>query len=505
MRHHKLLYSSSYDRGLDILLYLWGDIRERYPDAELHICYGWGGFDARFKNNPERMQWKQDVEMLMDQEGVYHYGRVSKQELKALREKCGIWAYPTYFTEIFCINALEAQADGCVPVVCNFKHNGNYTALNETVKAGIKVEGNIRKPRTQEKFKKELLDLMGDKKRWEKLSKEGIEFAKQFTWDKQAKKWDREFKSKISKPFVSVLTPTIRKGFWNIMAYNLSKQTYDNFEWVVIDDYKEDRKKTMKKYCSKHGIKNWQYIRHTPQVKRKYALSSANNAGIKASKGELLVWLQDFVLIPTDGIERLVDIYRHHPYDFIAPVDTRHLPTIKPDTDSEDWFHGKIEVLGKQVYKNVRMKRKGIRYSDTVSDLELNYGAIPKKLIDDLNGFWEFYDDALGFDDTEIVYRGFELGARLVVDDTNVARCIDHWEALKDKPEELGKNRHKNFNDPRYFWMVDSMEENKLPVKRSQKIDNKLKLDYEIPDVSNPEKWMKDHLEEIINSWKGIL
>lgn len=483
---------------------MWGDVIEKYPDAQLHICYGWEGFDARFKNNPERMQWKADMQMLMQQKGIKHYGRVSKQELRALRDQCGIWAYPTYFTEIFCITAIECQAQGVVPVVCNFKDRGNYTALEETVKAGVKVEGNIRKPKVQEKFKEELLSLMGDKERWEELSEKGKKFAKKFTWDKQAKKWAKEFEKPVSKPMVSVLTPTIRKGFWNIMAHNLSNQTYDNFEWIVIDDYPENREEIMAKYCKKWGIENWQYIRHEPEVRRKFALSSANNAGIKASKGELLVWLQDFVIIPNDGIERIVDIYRHHPYDFIAPVDTRHLPAIEPDTDSEDWFHGELEVIGEQVYKNIRMKRKGIRKSETTTDLELNYGAIPKKLLEDLNGFWEFYDDALGWDDTEIVLRGFQLGAKVIIDDTNIARCLDHWEVLEDKPEQLGKDRDKHFNNPRYYWMKDEMEAGNLPVRRTQEIDNSLELNYQVPkDVENPENWMKQHLEEIIEKWKN--
>ncbi len=502
MRHHKLLYSSSYDRGLDILLFMWGDIKKKFPDAELHICYGWGGFDARFKNNPERMRWKAHVNMLMEQDGIVHHGRIGKQELKALRKKCGIWAYPTYFTEIFCITAVECQADGVVPVVCNFKDGKEYTALDETVKHGIKVKGNIRDKKTQEKFTKELLDLMGDKKRWKEMSQKGKRWAKKFHWSKIAKKWISEFEKPVSKPMVSVLTPSIRKGWWNIMAHNLSGQSYDNFEWIVIDDYPEDREDVMDKYCKKWEIENYQYIRHTPEVRRKFALASANNAGIRASKGELLIWLQDFVLIPNDGIERIVDLYRHHPYDFIAPVDTRLVPSIKPDTDNEDWFNGKLDIPGEIVYKNIRMKNKGIRYSDTVTDLELNYGAIPKKLLEDLNGFWEFYDDALGYDDTEIVYRGFELGARLVVDDTNAATCIDHWKALKNKPEELGKDRAFNLNDPRFYWMIDQMKEGKLPVKRTQKIDNNIDLSYKIPEVDKPEEWMKDHLEEIIQSWK---
>lgn len=109
MKQHTLLYASSYDRGLDVLLFLWPDIKRKYTDATLHIAYGWDLFMAVAHNNPERMAWKDTMDALMEQEGIVHHGRVGKEELKSIRDMCGIWAYPTTFTEINCITALEAQ------------------------------------------------------------------------------------------------------------------------------------------------------------------------------------------------------------------------------------------------------------------------------------------------------------------------------------------------------------------------------------------------------------
>ncbi|MCC7571448.1 hypothetical protein KO465_09065 [Candidatus Micrarchaeota archaeon] len=192
MKRHKLIYSSSYDRGLDILLFMWPDIKAKFPEATLDICYGWEGFLSRFKDNPERMKWYEHTSMMMNQEGITHHGRVGKDKLKELREKCGIWAYPTYFTEIFCITAIEMQESGVVPIVCNFKDKGHYTALDEVV-VGVKVEGQIRDPDIQKKFLSELLSLMADGNRWNELSQRGKKFAKDFTWDKQADKWVSEF------------------------------------------------------------------------------------------------------------------------------------------------------------------------------------------------------------------------------------------------------------------------------------------------------------------------
>ena len=43
---YAVIYGSSYDRGLEQLLEMWGDVKKEVPQAELHVCYGWNTFDA---------------------------------------------------------------------------------------------------------------------------------------------------------------------------------------------------------------------------------------------------------------------------------------------------------------------------------------------------------------------------------------------------------------------------------------------------------------------------
>ena len=89
MRNKKLFWGSSYDRGLENLLFIWPDIKEKHPDSELHICYGWDLFLKTNSNNPERMAWYERMRVAMDQDGVVHHGRVGKEELKKIRETEG--------------------------------------------------------------------------------------------------------------------------------------------------------------------------------------------------------------------------------------------------------------------------------------------------------------------------------------------------------------------------------------------------------------------------------
>jgi hypothetical protein len=85
MKQHNLYWASSYDRGLDILLFMWGDILEVYPDAQLHVTYGWDLFLKVASDNPERMEWYKRVNTLLGQKGITHYGRVGKDKLKQIK------------------------------------------------------------------------------------------------------------------------------------------------------------------------------------------------------------------------------------------------------------------------------------------------------------------------------------------------------------------------------------------------------------------------------------
>lgn len=497
MKQHKLIYASSYDRGLQHLLYIWPDIRKAYPDATLDIAYGWDLFDIVARVNPERMEWKERMISLMSQEGIKEHGRLNKSDLKKLRQSCGVWVYPTDFTEINCITALEMQNDGCVPVTMA------YAALRETVGCGVMVSGEIYDEDVLKKYLSELLALMGNEERWQSEVKKGKKFASDYDWTSISNKWIKEFNTKDESVKVSIITPTIRKGFWNIMANNIAKQSYKNIEWIIIDDYKEDRLHLAKKYAKQYKL-DIKYVKGKKRsIKRTYGLVNANNTGLQESSGELIVILQDFVLMPLDGVEQLVIQYKKTPNCLIAPVDMYVAPKIKPDIESEDWFHGSLDVCGDFIRQNLRIQNKGLRYTENPYDFEQNYGAIPKKIAEDLGGWYEFYDEGLGYDNTDIAFRALKAGYKIILDETNICVCVDHWEALKGTRENV-IGRARRLNDPRYIYATEMINQGKLPIKRTQEIDDKIELLYDIPETVKDEEmvsWIRANGPNIVNSW----
>jgi SAM-dependent methyltransferase len=120
---HRFVYASSPDRGLDVLLTWWPAILKKWKDAELHVFYGWNNYDQMMRMYPQMAVFKEHVQRLLAQPGVTMHGRIGQKELAAEFARSQFWLYPSIradgkdWEETFCITALEAQANGCIPIV----------------------------------------------------------------------------------------------------------------------------------------------------------------------------------------------------------------------------------------------------------------------------------------------------------------------------------------------------------------------------------------------------
>lgn len=185
---HRCIYPSTIDRGLDVLLGMWPSIRKEVPDAELHIYYGFVTYEALNRTNPERMRYlkfiKDSIKELEPQGVVYH-GRVDHETLADEFRKCDVWLYPTQFPEIHCITALKAQKAGAVPVTTN------YAALDETVKYGVKIDGDTYKDAVvQKRFVDEAIRVLKDDEYKESIRPDMAKWADENDWSNVAKRWD---------------------------------------------------------------------------------------------------------------------------------------------------------------------------------------------------------------------------------------------------------------------------------------------------------------------------
>jgi len=189
---HRFIYSSTPNRGLDVILeHMWDNIRRNIPDAELHTYYGFNTFYELEKHNPERMAWMKKMQELMKKPGVVNHGRVNQEDLAKDIMKSSYWLYPTYFPEIHCITACEMQAGGAIPIT------SGYAALAETVKNGITLEGDVYDPKYHKKYIDTVIEQV--KKDNSELRNKGIKDAKGFDWDNVADQWYDKIYGKKNK------------------------------------------------------------------------------------------------------------------------------------------------------------------------------------------------------------------------------------------------------------------------------------------------------------------
>lgn len=176
---YSCIYGSNYARGLDVLLNIWPNIRQRFPKATLDIYYGWQhwGLLSREKEADMRAQIA-----ALRAFGVQDHGKVGHEELQRAYERASFWTYPCTDLETFCITAIRAQLAGAMPVIIE------GSALSETVRHGFKCP-------SSEDYEKTLLQALQQAENitLEERKKMGEFILNEFTWEILAKKWAELF------------------------------------------------------------------------------------------------------------------------------------------------------------------------------------------------------------------------------------------------------------------------------------------------------------------------
>jgi glycosyltransferase involved in cell wall biosynthesis len=205
---YKVVYASSYDRGLVHLLEAWPRVKVKIPQASLTVFYGFQAARARafqlirpsWKSyrieNPIGF-WRYRRSMLAGMRRAYaqHLGRIGHLEVARQFLSAGIWAYPTAFPETSCITAMKAQAAGALPVVIP------SGAVDETVQFGAKTStsashypGGKIPPSVYEEWEELLIDNLRDPAKLEPVRAKMAAFARErFAWETIAREWSAEF------------------------------------------------------------------------------------------------------------------------------------------------------------------------------------------------------------------------------------------------------------------------------------------------------------------------
>ena len=143
---HRMIFASCPRRGLLPLCKIFARAREFVPDLTLAIFYGTDNMEKLADKLPHFKAMIPQLRAAADQPGVTWYGRVSQRQLYREMLVSGMWCYPNTFRETSCIQCMEMQAMGCVPIT------RPYAALGENVQWGSMIQGDPLDPLIQARY-----------------------------------------------------------------------------------------------------------------------------------------------------------------------------------------------------------------------------------------------------------------------------------------------------------------------------------------------------------------
>jgi len=152
-------------KRIDLLIKAFEMVRKKVKNAEL-----WLAGSGNWKNNEEI-------------KGLKYFGRVDEEKKKELLAKAWVFVTPS-MKEGWGITVIEANACGTPAIAYDVPGLRDSIVDGET---GLLVRENG----SVEKLAEVIVKVLVDKQLRERLSRNAIEWAKQFSWDSSAKKFEK--------------------------------------------------------------------------------------------------------------------------------------------------------------------------------------------------------------------------------------------------------------------------------------------------------------------------
>lgn len=176
-KENKIIFPSSPDRELKRAIQIVELAREKKPDLELHVYYG---FDNLEKYGLGALANELRA-MIAERPWIKYHGNVRQDILAGEMMEAAVWLYAPNFIETFCITAIEALSAHCFPLV------RSIGALKDTLK-WADATGNAKLMsidaetiEEKQKWADELCKVI-EEKRWEKMNVNPHDFS----WEKVA-------------------------------------------------------------------------------------------------------------------------------------------------------------------------------------------------------------------------------------------------------------------------------------------------------------------------------
>lgn len=202
---------------------------------------------------------------------------------------------------------------------------------------------------------------------------------------------------------VTVITPTNDNEKLKLPRIALKNQTIP-FEWII---------------CSREdpGFPEARWIKDEfpGRAGRFWSLNVAYNALFREAKGDIIVTLQDNIWVRPDGLEKFQK----------AVEETGAFVSGVGDQYQREGKYGKPEI---KIWNDPRKTDKyGSFYKCTWNDIEWNWAAFPKKVVEEVGGMDEALDYlGYGGDQLQFMERAKDSGFETYLDQSNESFTLRH-------------------------------------------------------------------------------
>ena len=255
---------------------------------------------------------------------------------------------------------------------------------------------------------------------------------------------------------ISVISITSRYGGIDTNWSSLRRQSFTDFEWIFCDTLYERRKEAVLKYTK--GDSRVVHFKQTPKDdKSRTWLAHAENQAVRQAKGELLVFVQDYIHFKPDTLEKFWSHYQTDNKVFVSGVGHQYGKPGKDDifnkegliTVFKEPFENEPQIV---VWQDPRIREDlGTYYKSMPNDWEVNFCMCPTKMLYDVGGFDEEYD-YVGFawDNVSVAQRAFKLGYEPYLDQSIKSYSIRH--------EDFFEHTTKHDFEPLVKFHTDKMK-----------------------------------------------
>lgn len=127
----RLIYTSTPHRGLEILIPVFIDLAQSYPEIELDVFSSFGIYGPSWENR--NAQYENLFQMCRDHPQINYHGWTNQETVRNAYQNAHIFAYPSIWPETSCRCLIEAMSAGCISV------HPNFAALPDTA-GGLTVQ-----------------------------------------------------------------------------------------------------------------------------------------------------------------------------------------------------------------------------------------------------------------------------------------------------------------------------------------------------------------------------